>query len=113
MLGYANMLLERGETENAREWYTNLAALGDPRAAERLANIAVTQGDRERAWQELGRAARLAHDHLQKHGSQIRTVYGPDGVAVHVGIIAGYAEGLQRRGEAEAAALWRDRIVGP
>ncbi|WP_238010402.1 tetratricopeptide repeat protein [Dactylosporangium sp. AC04546] len=113
VLGYADLLLSRGASEAAEKWYTNLADLGDARAAERLAKLAARRGDYERAWQEQTRAARLAHDNLRMHWSAILAAYGPDGGAVHVRIITQYAEDLLRRGETEAAALWRERAVGP
>ncbi|GAA4251854.1 hypothetical protein [Dactylosporangium darangshiense] len=90
-------------TEELAKAFERPASGDEPEINRQCARCSARSG----AGREPGR------DNLRMHWSQLRAAYGQDGVEVHVRTVEAYAEGLLHRGDAEAAALWRERAGGP
>jgi TPR repeat protein len=107
VLGFAELLVERGELAEAELWFRKIAALGDARAAAALAEIFQQRAEVPEAAEWRFKAASLADSNLTRNKAALLAAYGESAIHRHIHIIQDYAEYLDAQGEAQAAHSWQ------
>ncbi|MFK4222602.1 tetratricopeptide repeat protein [Streptomyces sp. NPDC019890] len=111
MLEFGELLAEQGQKDDAEQWFKRGAALGDPRAADKLATSHAERGDTATSNEWRRTAADLAHGNLSRNAFSLVAAYGKSAVLRHSGIMLRLAEHLAQAGELTEAETWAERAA--